>query len=200
MKNYLTLEQAQMKGLDWNEYQTIRMNEQIKDLKNFEGVCNLVPLVYYSEYEGVKRFEHITVFIEYKGVLLRTYKKYNESSFIFFLAESVRLQNFDHNLVQPNKVGKATTKKLDEWITYLQQIEALKTAKIKEQQNKETEFLNKIKNSGLKVSHQSNDDKRGYIETENFDFSFEIQSDGYIKQKITLRCGNTIDDFLKLVR
>ena len=200
MKNYTTLENAKLLGLEWNEYETKQMDEQINDLKNFTEICKLVPLVYYSEYEGKNHFQHITVFVEYKGILLRPYKNYNESTFIFFLAGSIRLQGFGHNLVQPNKVGKATTKKMDEWLHYLQQIEALKMAKMSERENKKTEFLNKIKNSGLKVSHQSNDGKRGYIETENFDFSFEIQSDGYIQQKITLRCGNTIDDFLKLVR
>jgi len=200
MKNYTTLENTKVLGLDWNEYRTKNMNEQIKDLKNFTEICKLFPLVYYSEYEGKNHFQHIKVFIEYKGILLRPYKKYNESAFNFSLAESLYIRDFYHNLVQPNKVGKATTKKMDEWLHYLQQIEALKMAKMSERENKETEFLNKIKNSGLKVLHQSNEGKRGYIETENFDFSFEIQSDGYINQKITLRCGNTIDDFLKLVK
>lgn len=200
MKNYITLEQAKKFGFEWNQYATNRMNEQVKDLENFKDLCTIIPMVNYSEYNNKKHFEHITVFINFKGVLLRPYKRYNEKSFSFFLAESLHVQGFERELKEPSKVGKPTEKKLWAWVEYLQNVEVLKTEKLAQRNNKETEFLNKIKNSGLKVSHQSNDGKRGYIETDFFEFSFEVDNDGYINQKITLRCGNTIDDFLKLVK
>ena len=110
------------------------------------------------------------------------------------------MQGFEHDLIEPSKVGTPTDKKMWAWVDYLQEIEVLKADKIDERKNKEAVFFDKIKNSGLEVTHQSNNGKRGYIQTENFEFYFEVNNDGYISQKITLRCGNTIDNFLKLVK
>lgn len=198
MKNYTTLEDAQKLGLTISDYWQRDLNAKIKDLEQFKDLCKIVPMVYYSQYEGKNHFEHTVVFIEFKGVLLRPSKPYNQKTFTFFLAESLHVQNFSHDLEQPNKVGTPTEKKLNEWLTYLQQIETLKADVLAQRNNKETVFFGKIKNSGLKVTHQSNNGKRGYIQTKDFEFSYEVFSDGSINQKITLRCGNTIDDFLKL--
>jgi len=200
MKNYITLELAKNYGFEWTKYATDRMNEQIKELENFKDLCTIIPMVNYSEYDDKKHFEHITVFIDFKGVLLRPYKRYNEKSFEFSLAESLYVPSFNHNLEAPQKVGKPTEKKLLAWVEYLQNVELLKIEKINERKNKETEFLDKIKNSGLKVSHQSNDGKRGYIITEFFEFSFEILNDGYINQSIRLTKSGTIDTFLELIK
>jgi hypothetical protein len=200
MKNYITLEQAKNIGLDWNNYNTDRMNEEIQSLDNFKNLCKIVPMVYVSNYDDKVHFEHIKVFIEYKGVLLSPFKYYNEKTFKFFLANSLNVPNFYTKLVEPSKVGKPTEKKLDNWIAYLQEIERQKTEKVSERNTKEKEFFDKIKNSGLKVTHQSQDGKRGYIETEYFDFSFEIESDGHIRQKITMRKSPSIDVFLEIIK
>lgn len=199
MKNYLTLQQAKENNIEFGEYSTKQMNENIKDLEQFKPFAKIVPLVYVSDYDNKIHFEHIIIFIDFKGVLLRPSKRYNEKSYSFFLAESMFLREFKNNLTEPNKVGKPTEKKLNYWLEYLQSVEVLKSAEQNKRNNKETEFLNKIKDSGLKVSHQSKEGKRGYIETENFDFYFDIQDSGYIEQKITLRCSNTLDSFIKLL-
>jgi hypothetical protein len=140
MKNYITLEQAKKFGFEWNQYTTDRMNEQIKELENFKDLCTIIPMVNYSEYDGKKHFEHITVFIDFKGVLLRPYKRYNEKSFVFSLSESLHVPSFNHNLEAPQKIGKPTEKKFLAWVEYLQNIEALKVEKIGERKNKETEL------------------------------------------------------------
>ena len=199
MKNYLTLQQAKEKNIEFSEYNIKQMNETITSFEAFKLFAKIIPLVYVSNYDGKVHFEHIIVFIEFKGVLLRPSKRYNEKSYSFFLAESLFLRGFEDNLIEPNKVGKPTEKKLNDWLEYLQSVEVLKSAEKSKRDNKETEFLNKIKDTGLKVSHQSKDGKRGYIETENFDFYFDIQDSGYIEQKITLRRSNTLDSFIKLL-
>jgi hypothetical protein len=200
MKNYITLEQAKNIGLDWNEYNTNRMNEEIQSLENFKDLCKIVPMVYISNYDDKVHFEHIKVFIEYKGILLSPFKYYNEKTFKFYLANSLNVNSFYTKLVEPSKVGKPTEKKLDNWLEYLQEIERQKTEKVSERSTKEKEFFDKIKASGLKVTHQSQNGKSGYIETEYFDFSFEVESDGHIRQKITMRKSPSIDVFLEMIK
>lgn len=195
---YLLLDDAIKQGYLLEGFNLKEFNKKVKDLEKFKPLCKLVPIVYISHYDNKIHFEHITVFVEYKGVLLNPFKRYNEQSFRFYLVDSLHVQGFKHDLIEPNKVGVPTDKKMNDWLTYLQQVENLKLNKANERQDKETTFLNKIKNSGLAVTYQSNNGKRGYIQTENFEFYFEIHSDSSITQKITLRCGNTIDDFLKL--
>lgn len=199
MKNYLTLQQAKENNIEFREYDIKQMNETIKNLEQFKPFAKIVPLVNTSYYDSKTHYENIIIFIEFKGVLLRPSKQWNEKSYSFFLAESLFLRGFENNLNEPNKVCKPTEKKLNNWFEYLQDVEVLKSAEKIKRESKETKFLNKIKEAGLKVNHQSKDGKRGYIETEDFDFYFDIQDSGYIEQKITLRCGNTLDDFIKLL-
>jgi hypothetical protein len=116
------------------------------------------------------------------------------------LPSSLNVNSFYTKLVEPSKVGKPTEKKLDNWLEYLQEIERQKTEKVSERSTKEKEFFDKIKASGLKVTHQSQNGKSGYIETEYFDFSFEVESDGHIRQKITMRKSPSIDVFLEMIK
>lgn len=195
---YLTLDNAVKQGFILEGFKLKEFNEKVKQLENFNKLCKLVPIVYTSEYDNKLHFEHVEVLIEFKGILLKPYKRYNEKTFTFYLVKSLHVQGFEHDLKEPSKVGTPTDKKMWAWVDYLQEIEVLKADKIDERKNKEAVFFDKIKNSGLKVTHQSNNGKRGYIETKDFEFMFEVHTDGSITQKITLRCGNTIDDFLKL--
>jgi len=197
---YLTLDNAVKQGFILEGFNLKQFNELVKELENFKTLCKIVPIVYTSEYDNKLHFEHIAVLIEFNGILLKPYKRYNEKTFTFYLVKSLHVQGFEHDLKEPSKVGAPTTKKLNDWLDYLLSVEGLKSDKIDERKNKEAVFFDKIKNSGLEVTHQSNNGKRGYIETENFEFYFEVNNDGYISQKITLRCGNTIDDFLKLIK
>ncbi len=195
---YLLLDNAVKQGFILEGFKLKEINDKVKELENFNKLCTLVPIVYISEYDNKLHFEHVEVLLQFKGVLLKPYKRYNGKSFKFFLVESLNVQGFEHDLIEPSKVGTPTDKKLWQWVEYLQNVEVLKADKLEQRKNKETVFFDKIKNSGLKVTHQSNNGKRGYIQTKDFEFMFEVHSDGYITQKITLRCGNTIDDFLKL--
>ena len=200
MKNYITLEQAKEIGLAISEYRLRDMQERVSQLEPFKPFCKIIPLVYTSQYEGNTHFEYITVFLEYKGVLLVPHNNYNEKTFKFFLAESLGRRFDDHNLQEPKKVGVPTEKKLDLWLEYLLQIEALRKAAQKDKENKETEFLNKIKNCGIPIQHATIDGKSGYLITEDIEYYFNIQNNGYIEQKIRLRGSNTLENFLKLVK
>ena len=197
---YLLLDNAVKQGFILEGFKLKEFNEKVNELENFNKLCKLVPIVYTSEYDNKLHFEHVEVLIEFKGMLLKPYKRYNEKSFKFYLVESLHVQGFEHDLKEPSKVGTPTEKKLNDWLDYLLNIESLKTDVLAQRNNKEKVFFDKIKNSGLEVTHQSNNGKRGYIQTENFEFGFEVENDGHIRQRITLRCGNTIDDFLKLVK
>lgn len=192
----ITLQQATAQGYTQNEYQKNSLNSEIKDL---EGFGEVVPMVFTSIHDGKTHFEFAKALIKVNGILLSPHKRYNKNSFGFLLAQPLRVTGFNHELPTPPKVGKPTPKKMLAWLEYLQAVEALKEAFLAQKTKKETDFFNKIKDAGLKIYHQSNDGKRGYIQTKDFEFSFEVFSDGSINQKITLRCGNTIDDFLKLV-
>lgn len=197
MKNYITLDEAKNKGFEIREYDINKMNEEVNDLQAFESLCKLVPLVYVSTYEGKEYFEHITVFIEFEGVSLRPYKRYNEKNYIFFLAESLTVKDFAHNLDQPNKVGKPTAKKLREWVDYLQSIEALKKATQAKRDSKETEFLDKVKNCGLNIVWYS-DGKSGYIQHKDHLYKFQVHSNGFIEEKLTYTGAQKIDNLKNL--
>ena len=200
MKNYTTIENATKLGLTVSDYWQKELNSKTKEVEPFKEFCKIVPLIYYSIYDGKNHFEHITVFIEFEGVLLRPSKYHNQTSFIFFLAESLHVQNFNHELTQPNRIGKPTYKKLKEWLTYLQAVENLKLQKTNERQNKEKAFFQKVENAGLTITHQSNNGKRGYITTDLLEFSYEVTNDGYINQRIRIRETENIDTFLKLIQ
>lgn len=197
MKNYITLEEAKKQGFDVIGYHLNRLNEDLKRLSIFEPLCKLVPMVYISNYDNKVHFEHITVYIEFKGYLLRPSNYYNKNSYTFYLFNSVICDNFNTNLVEPNKVGKPTEKKLNEWLTYLLEIEKQKSEILEQRNNKETEFLNKINNCGLNVVWY-NDKKSGYIYHKDFEYHFSIEKGGYINERLTYRGGQKIDDLLKL--
>lgn len=198
---FLTLEQAKKEGFKLEGYFERELKEKNQEVGHFNTICKLVEVVYYSFYEGKKHFEHCAVLLEYKGVLLRPYHvKYNSPLCKFFLAESINIPSFSHKLEEPQNVGSPTAKKMDKWLNYLQSIEKLKQEELDRRNNKETDFLSQLKNSGLKVVYTNPDNKRGYIDSELATYEFEVHYDGSISQNIRLRCSSNLENFIKLTQ
>lgn len=195
MQNKITLEQAKKEGYILTEYSEKYLKEKLDNLKKFEGVVKIIPFVNADYYDK----KAIEVYIEYKGILLRPYKAYNESSFKFSLVENSK-NDIYHTLEQPNKVGTPTIKKMDAWLDYLQAVEVLKNAKQVEIDEKTNAFLTKIKNTGLEVFNSVNGGKKGTLRTNDVEYFFEVCDNGFINEKIVLRCGNKLDDFLRLIK
>ena len=191
----VTLQQATVQGYTQNDYQKNSLNSEIKDL---EGFGEVVPMVFTSIHDGKTHFEFAKALIKVNGVLLSPHKRYNKNSFGFFLAQPLRVTGFNHELTAPPKVGKPTPKKMLAWLEYLQAVEALKEAFLAQKTKKETDFFNKIKDAGLKIYHQSNDGKRGYITKDNFEYSFEVLEGGYVRESIRLTCEQDLETFIKL--
>ena len=191
----VTLQQATVQGYTQNDYQKNSLNSEIKDL---EGFGEVVPMVFTSIHDGKTHFEFAKALIKVNGILLSPHKRYNKNSFGFFLAQPLRVTGFTHELPTPPKVGKPTPKKMLAWLEYLQAVEALKEAFLAQKTKKETDFFNKIKDTGLKIHHQSNDGKRGYITKDNFEYSFEVLEGGYIRESIRLTCEQDLETFIKL--
>lgn len=198
---FLTLEQAKKEGFKLEGFFEKYLKEKYQEVGHFNTICKLVEVVYYSENEGKKYFEHIAILLEYKGVLLRPYKvKYNSPLCQFGLAHELYVRNFTFPTEQPKNVGSPTEKKMDEWLNYLQNIEKSKQEELDRRNNKETDFLSQLKNSGLNVVYTNPDNKRGYINSELATYSFEVHNDGSISQNIRLRCSSNLENFIKLTQ
>jgi len=78
MENYISLENAKNLGFELSTYQQRDLDKDLKDLETFKPMCKLIPLTKHNIFEGVNYFEHIIVYIEFNGILLKPYKRYNE--------------------------------------------------------------------------------------------------------------------------
>lgn len=194
---YTTLDNATKQGFELSQYQQRDLNKEVESLLSFKPFCEIIPMVYFSEYDNKIHFEHVFIVLKYKDTLIKPFKYYNEKSFKFFLLDEVYCKGFETKLIEPNRIGVATAKKLDNWLSYLLEVNKEKTEILAQRNNKETEFLNKIKNCGLKVNWHK-EGKSGYIYHKDFEYSFEILNDGYINESMRYRGGQKIDDLLKL--
>jgi hypothetical protein len=201
MKNQITLEQAKKEGYILTEYSEKYLKEKLDSLKHFEGIVKIIPyLDVKNDIEQIKNYHDIIdVYVEFKGILLRPFKRYNETSFEFSLLNGSKT-DIKHDLVMPNKVGKPTIKKMDDWLSYLQAVEVLKNIEQNEIDEKTNAFLTRIQNTGLEVHNSVKGGKKGSLRTEDVEYFFEIGDNGHVYEKITLRCGSKLDDFLRLVK
>ena len=180
-----------------DEYKTRDLAALNTQYAVFSNLCKLVPMVNVYGDDNSK-VEHIYMLLDYKGVMLKPIKMNNEKTYIFYLESDIYLRDFKHDLITPSRVGVPTVKKLDAWVDYLQAIEVLKLSVKNNRESTRETFLNKLKESGLKVNYWRADNS-GYITTDKFDFEFEILDNGYITQSIRMRVKQDFDNFLSLI-
>lgn len=197
---YLLFDEAVSKGYKPTEYQLKRLNADIENLKEFKGLCELIPIVRTSFYDDKLHFEEASVKLKYKDYYLSAYQVNNSNAFRFYTFNAIYVYDFRVSEDCPNNVGKPTVKKMDAWLKFLSDNEALKMDELERRQSAKTAFLTKVNNCGLPITNQSRDGLSGYIESDMFTYSFQVLNNGSVNEKIASKFTNSLDNFLKLVK
>lgn len=169
-------------------------NEKVEKYKGLaiDGFSEIVPfIVVRAQYKGITdEFEFY--YVDYLYPILKIgelllqplVESYNAKTYSFCFNDkrkNSKLGDFKCSLEKPTKVGKATIKKLTEWITYLTNVEVEEKAHIEYKNNKINAFLERIKPHENLITWNK-DRTKGFISKGGLRYSFSIESSGYISE------------------
>lgn len=159
-------------------YQCIR--EKKEELKAFDGICTLKEIISLNKGdEGELYPEHGYVLLEYKGLLLRPFKKHGkQNSYKFYIVDSdypyEMVKDFKNDHIEPNYIGKPTEKKMDEWLEYLLLEERYINERIKNKYNFKESYIKSLEDAGRVIVWQNRERTEGYINGNGFRFKITI--------------------------
>lgn len=188
MRKYINISEVSKQGLQLSEYDKRTLDELRREFAHFAPICTLVEVADVSEYDGKRSVSNVAVFLDYKGHLLRAYKcHYTDKAYRFYLVNPYRhkhTQSYRNNNEKPNKVGKPTAKKMDEWLAYLLNEEEERKAYAQKYIDEETAFRAELAELGdaVKWWHENT---QGHIYMNNLIFSFSIEP-CYIKKDVRI--------------
>lgn len=200
--------QSEQSGLFLNDFHLKNLLEARNKLSEFDGLCKFIDVIKVTQEltdsGNIYYISYAYVAMEYNGVKFNPYFRHNSNnSFEFFLEESVqgeKLRYFESKLEKPNKVKKPTAKKLNDWIEYMQAIEAEKVAYVAEIDKKIFDFMDTLKPYEDQI-RWSEDRHRGSMSRGGLLYTFEIRNTGGIRQEVTLDYFHTqsvFQEFLKI--
>lgn len=114
------------------------------------------------------------------GKLYRISGGHRDTTFNLYLLDAVNVDGFDNKLEAPNKVGKATVKRLQQWFDYLDAVEANKAEFVCIRDERITAFKKRLEETGLEVIWNGNN--CGRIERGMFTYKFEFYHDGNVRE------------------
>lgn len=197
MRDLFTVSQAIEMGLNPENIYDYKTKLALYDEVNLFYPCEL--LIEISLEDGKHYLERAYVYL--KDTKVCVMEGYNKSKYSFNCYENFNDLNmhqcydFTKHIVQPNKVGKLTTKKITEWVNYYKEYLSVLTAKTIVLNDNVQTFLDSIKNENVRWW---NNNKSGSITKNGIVFEFNI-SNGCITQKITVGyVGSEFETFLKL--
>jgi hypothetical protein len=177
-------------------------NPAIKKVSSVFGeLCEVVELYHVSFQDGKYYPEYATVHVIYDGYIMRPYCRYNEKSFeLFNLYEMADYStDYRNKNERPQKIGKATPKKLQSWVDYLKNERAERAAYKKSIDEKVENFLGTVRNvQGMDIW---DNETRGRMTKGGLEYTFSIdKKSGYIRQNIEVHysAGKDIETFLKM--
>lgn len=142
----LTVEEAKEKlsGINkirmMNEIQSDPL-EVLKTFKNFDPEIEVIVSTNGEEY----LFEYIMIYIKVGDYYLRPYKRsWNDKTFAFTLKNNTKVDYWRFNGTEPNKVGKPTGKKLQDWLDHLLAEEEAKQSFCNKVDKNKSEALNQL--------------------------------------------------------
>lgn len=197
MKRYLTTEEVTALGLII-ENTTWDTEKELKEI--FGDYCETIVLSNVSEHEGKYYLEYSEVFLKYKGFLLKPYKEYGKTNYRFFAPRNKynNLINYRNTNPIPNKIGKPTDNKLQEWVDYLKNEIKEREDYYNSVQSKIETFLKSLKPFEVKWY---NNNTRGEIVKNGIKYSFSIDyGSGGVFQKIGIcyTVKENLSSFVKL--
>ena len=198
MRKELTQQEFNALGLSLTEFQQrdIELKKQSYALFNpFAEIVQTYTVIFEQE---KPYFQHSNLYLNYKGHLLQPFKYHGDTGYTFMLKNSNPHNiEFRNKKEKPNKVGKPTEKKLDDWLNYLLDEEEQIAQKNKEIEANIQEFREQLK--GLHVNWQNTEHTRGFIFNDDFEITFNIdRRTGYISQQMRMRFAQTIENFKRL--
>lgn len=186
MRDFIKIADLKKYGVEMQEHDINSLEEKRKELAVFLPFGELIEVANLSHYDGKYHFEYCEILFKYKGHLLTPHKGWKETGYRFFYTHAYshkHTHNYKNRNEQPNRVGKPTEKKLNDWLQYLLNEEDEKRAYalgfIQEEQNYRAE-LAKLGDSVKWLS-----ENHGYILKNNIKFEFTLQQN-YISTKVSL--------------
>lgn len=114
------------------------------------------------------------------GVLYYILGSYRDTTFNLRLLNEMHVDGFDSELEAPNKVGKATEKRLQQWFDYLDTVEADKAEFVRIRDERIATFKKRLEETGLEVIWNGNN--CGRIEKGMFTYRFEFYHNGSVRE------------------
>ena len=197
----LLASELQNYGLTTDDFRPASNPEIEKVSSVFGELCEVVELYSVSFYDGKYYPEHATVHVIYDGYIMRPYCRYNEKSFEFFNPHE-RADNFtdyQNKNERPQKIGKATPKKLQSWVDYLKNERAERDSYKDSIDEKIENFLGTVRNvQGMDIL---DNETRGGMIKGGLLYTFSVdKKSGYINQNIEVHYSveRDIETFLKM--
>ena len=192
-------------GLELNPYHQSVINYAKK-------LSNEVSKFYPSEVRYILTGDDIFVFnhcevilthdLDFRVQLIKDkYQIYCQSLWEFRNVLSVSKQDEIENSVEkPKKIGVLTTKKIQDWVNYYERVYYLMNIEKELSENKVEQFRNKLSN--VPDVEWNMDKKSGYIVRNGLKYSFWIQSDGYIQEKIEVhyKTNSNFEEFERMTK
>ena len=177
-------------------------NPEIEKVSSvFGDLCEVVELYSISFYDGKYYPEHANVHVIYDGYIMRPYCRSNEMSFeLFNLYERVdNYTVYQNTNERPQRIGKATPRKLQSWVDYLKNEKAERDARKKSINDKIENFLKTVRNvQGMEIW---DNETRGSMIKGGLEYTFSIdKKSGHISQNIEVHysADKSIETFMKM--
>lgn len=196
-----------------NEYHTKRIDETVQFyyevLKFYPCSINIDFTIYENEQgENSVYSERMNVYLNHDEIKIQiTFDSYRKKYNIFAHFERM-YPNVDHyqrreiqeKKISPKNIGALTTKKINEWIKYYEEINEELKVKNNINADKIQQFMNRLIELTIPVQWYKNG-KAGYIDNKEkgLTYSFEILENGYIKEDIRITKSCNLDTFLNLI-
>lgn len=171
-----------------------------KDLKRYSGlevsgVSRLVIVCMLEEYGSHNYSEELGKMVDTPPVWnnktafsalenIKTGKLYHisgghrDTTFTLSLLEAKNIDGFHNELEAPNKVGKATEKRLQQWFDYLDTVEMNKAEFVRIRDERIAAFKKRLEETGLEIKWNGNN--CGRIEKGMFAYKFEFRYNGEV--------------------
>ena len=129
------------------------------------------------------------------------YQIYCQSLWEFRNVLSVSKQyEIENSVEKPKNIGVLTSKKIQDWVNYYERVYNLMKIEKELCENKVELFRNKLSN--VPDVEWNTDKKSGYIVRNGLKYSFWIQSDGYIHEKIEVhyKTNSNFEEFERMTK
>jgi hypothetical protein len=182
-----------------NEYHTKRILESInfyEEIQKFypcEIVCSISQYMHNDKH--LYTFEHSEIFLKHDKIKIEIChyrKKYSIFGHFAQMYPEIKVTTTEP---EPQKIGVLSTKKIETWIKYIENLNELYKQKSQDADNKIKTFKDKL--SELPVNWDRNN-KGGYIDKKGVRYTFNIGENGHIYQRLEITGSSNLETFLNL--